>query len=110
MKTIFVKDFSVFPGPRTKELGENSGEAFRDDILIPAIRSHGQVCVDLDGVFGYGSSFLEEVFGGLVRVGTSSGISESDIQFVSEHLISKDDPSVIVEIREYITNALQRKK
>ncbi|WP_429067075.1 STAS-like domain-containing protein [Aeromonas bestiarum] len=106
MKIIFVKDFSVFPGPRTKELGENSGEAFRDDILIPAIRSHGQVCVDLDGVFGYGSSFLEEVFGGLVR----AGVSVEEVESVSQNLISNDDPSILVEIREYIANALQGKK
>ncbi|HHQ4463558.1 TPA: STAS-like domain-containing protein [Aeromonas veronii] len=106
MKTIFVKDFSVFPGPRTKELGENSGEAFRDDILIPAIRQHGQVCVNLDGVFGYGSSFLEEVFGGLVRV----GVSVDSIKFVRDNLVSEDDPSIVVEIKEYINNALQGKK
>lgn len=106
MKTIFVKDFSVFPGPRTKDLGENSGEAFRDDILVPAINSDGQICVDLDGVFGYGSSFLEEVFGGLVRV----GVSTDAVQFISENLVSKDDPSIAVEIKEYIENALQARK
>jgi len=103
MITIFVKDFSVFPGPRTKELGENSGEAFRDDILIPAIREHKQVCVNLDGVFGYGSSFLEEVFGGLVR----AGVSTESVQFIRDNLVSQDDPSIVVEIREYIANALQ---
>ncbi|MFQ2646930.1 STAS-like domain-containing protein [Aeromonas caviae] len=106
MITIFVKDFSVFPGPRTKELGENSGEAFRDDILIPAIREHKQVCVNLDGVFGYGSSFLEEVFGGLVR----AGVSTESVQFIRDNLVSQDDPSIVVEIREYIANALQGKK
>ncbi|WP_429237025.1 STAS-like domain-containing protein [Aeromonas salmonicida] len=106
MTTIFVKDFSVFPGPRTKELGENSGEAFRDDILIPAIREHKQVRVNLDGVFGYGSSFLEEVFGGLVR----AGVSTESVQFIRDNLVSQDDPSIIVEIREYIANALQGKK
>lgn len=106
MKTIFVKDFSVFPGPRTKELGENSGEAFRDDILIPAIRQYEKVCVNLDGVFGYGSSFLEEVFGGLVRV----GVNVDSIKFVRDHLVSEDDPSIVVEIKEYINNALQGKK
>ncbi|MGL6427827.1 STAS-like domain-containing protein [Aeromonas hydrophila] len=106
MITIFVKDFSVFPGPRTKELGENSGEAFRDDILIPAIRAHKQVCVNLDGVFGYGSSFLEEVFGGLVR----AGVSAESVQFIRDNLVSKDDPSIVSEIKEYITNALQGKK
>ncbi len=106
MKTIFVKDFSVFPGPRTKELGENSGEAFRDDILIPAIRECEQVRVNLDGVFGYGSSFLEEVFGGLVR----AEVNVDSIKFVRDNLVSEDDPSIVVEIREYINNALQGKK
>lgn len=30
MKTLFIKDFSRFPGPRYERLGENSGEKFRD--------------------------------------------------------------------------------
>lgn len=61
-----VKDFSKEPFGRFPSDGPNSGERFRKEFLVPAIRSGGQVCVDLSGAY-YGSSFLEEAFGGLVR-------------------------------------------
>ena len=43
------------------------GQRFREEFLIPALKSNDTVIVDVSGVEGYGSSFLEEVFGGLVR-------------------------------------------
>jgi len=45
--------------------------------LIPALKEYEKVIVDLDGTSGYGSSFLEEAFGGLVRKGfTSAALAE----------------------------------
>ena len=35
----------------------------------PCVQADDTVVVDLDGVEGYGSSFLDEAFGGLVRKG-----------------------------------------
>jgi len=68
--TIFVaKDFSKMPCVRMRNDGKKSGEEFRDDILVPALKSNDKVTVDLDGVLSLGSSFLEEAFGGLVRKG-----------------------------------------
>ncbi|MGA3683476.1 STAS-like domain-containing protein [Pseudomonas graminis] len=68
--TIYVaKDFTRMPCVRNREDGKNSGEEFRDEILLPALRTNDQVVVDLDGVLSLGSSFLEEAFGGLVRKG-----------------------------------------
>jgi hypothetical protein len=68
-----ARDFTKYPGPRYKESGPFSGELFRDEMLIPAlrdaIRDGGRVVVNLDDVAGYGSSFLEESFGGLLRKG-----------------------------------------
>jgi hypothetical protein len=65
------KDFGRFPGGRVPSDGPFSGEAFRNKHLAPAMReaiSQGtSVEILLDGVEGYGSSFLEEAFGGLVR-------------------------------------------
>jgi len=40
---------------------------FRDEFLYPALKESDEVKVDLDGTLGYGSSFLEEAFGGLIR-------------------------------------------
>lgn len=68
--TIYVaKDFSKMPCVRNRDDGKKSGEEFRDDILLPALRTNDHVTVDLNGVLTLGSSFLEEAFGGLVRKG-----------------------------------------
>ena len=66
------KDFTRFPGGRYKKHGARSGEEFREDILLPALRAGARVRVILDGTVGYPASFLEEAFGGLVRRGFSS--------------------------------------
>ncbi len=66
-----AEEFSRLPGPRFRREGENSAEQFREELLIPRFKeadSSGQILlVDLDGVFGYATSFLEESFGGLAR-------------------------------------------
>lgn len=66
--TISVaRDFTRFPSGRYVRNGETSGEAFRQKFLEPPLREGQPVIVELDGTVGYGSSFLEEAFGGLVR-------------------------------------------
>ena len=62
-------DFSRYPAGRYRADGPNSGERFREDILRPALETAESVQVVLDDTSGYGSSFLEESFGGLVRKG-----------------------------------------
>jgi hypothetical protein len=68
---IKVADFTETPGGRWRKDGQYSGEEFRDSILTPTLttahETRGTVVILLDGVAGYGSSFLEEVFGGIVR-------------------------------------------
>jgi len=60
-------DFSPYPSGRYRDDGPFPGQAFRQDILAPALRDFEEVTVDLDGTNGFGSSFLEEAFGGLIR-------------------------------------------
>jgi hypothetical protein len=71
-----ASDYSTSPAGRTPADGPFNGQRFRDDILVPALRDaikqNAIVVVDLDGAFSYSSSFLEEVFGGLVRLGAFS--------------------------------------
>jgi hypothetical protein len=68
MTTINVgRDFSRYPAGRYEKDGPHSGQAFREQLLVPALMSGGEVRVELDDALGYGSSFLEEAFGGLVR-------------------------------------------
>lgn len=64
---VDVVTFSATPGGRYREEGQWSGEEFRDDVLVPLLEAGHDVVVDLDGPLGFTSSFLEEVFGGLVR-------------------------------------------
>lgn len=66
-----AKDFSRTPGARKPEEGIYPGIDFRTEHLIPklkeAIELKCRLLVDLDGVAGCGTSFLEEAFGGLIR-------------------------------------------
>lgn len=77
MSTIKVAEFSLYPAGRTRNDGPDNGTRFREDVLTPALRTAIQgddtLFVKLDDVQSYGSSFLEEAFGGLVRSGEISG-------------------------------------
>lgn len=70
-KISIASDFSPSPAGRYRSDGPYPGEVFRDTQLVPALQANDEVHVDLDGTSGYGSSFLEEAFGGLVRMGFS---------------------------------------
>lgn len=70
MKTVTIDighDFSDVPSGRFPEDGEFNGTRFRHDLLVPALKSYQKVFVNIDNTEGYGSSFLEEAFGGLIR-------------------------------------------
>jgi len=95
------KDFSRYPAGRYETDGPFSGELFRAKFLVPALSSNEHVTIALDDTAGYGSSFLEEAFGGLVRLGYSAQQINSVISFQSE------DPSLLEEIEEYIQDAEQ---
>lgn len=90
-------DFTRFPAGRYETDGLYSGQRFREKLLAPALRKGGSVVVCLDGTMGFGSSFLEEAFGGLART------AEFRPAYLLEklELQSKDD-SLIDEIRSYI--------
>lgn len=64
---VIAEEFSPSPIGRYRSDSDTSGEAFRLDLLVPALREFDKVTVVLDGTDGYGSSFLEEAFGGLIR-------------------------------------------
>lgn len=94
-------DFSPEPYGRYPSDGKDNGTRFRDDWLVPGLKKFGAVTIVMDGAEGYGSSFLEEAFGGLVRFCNYSAVDlHAKLQFVS-----KDDPSLEVEIWSYIDDA-----
>lgn len=64
--------FAKTPGGRYEKQGPYSGEEFRKKLLEPELKKGHNVVVDIDGTEGAPPSFLEEIFGGVVR---SLGIS-----------------------------------
>lgn len=54
------------------EGGNNSAEAFREDVLLPALKKNATVTLDMTNDFGVPMSFSEELFGGIVRHGDFS--------------------------------------
>ena len=97
---IVAKHFSRFPAGRFEEDGDFSGQRFREQLLVPALSKNKVVTVELDGTAGYGSSFLEEAFGGLAR------LKHFTAKALHERLVPKSaDTSLISEIWEYIGQA-----
>ncbi|MCP4501669.1 MAG: STAS-like domain-containing protein [Deltaproteobacteria bacterium] len=97
-------DFSRYPVGRYLTDGPYSGERFRDEILVPALKL-GQAVVDFDGGRGYGSSFLEEAFGGLVRLKIFP-----DEDFQERLVLKSSNESLCAEVRSYIDDELVRSK
>lgn len=97
------EDFSDTPGARFIREGDYSGELFRKELLEPkfkeAIETNQKLTINLDGGYGYPTSFLEEAFGGLARIYDKKQVLET-IEFISQ-----DEPILVEEIKEYINNA-----
>ncbi|MBE6119211.1 MAG: DUF4325 domain-containing protein [Erysipelotrichaceae bacterium] len=100
-----ARDFTKTPGGRFKKEGKHSGQEFRDTILIPeyekAVENNEVLRVNLDGGYGYGSSFLEESFGGLVR--KFGKVDADKIEIVSE-----EEPQLVNDIKQYIADENRR--
>jgi hypothetical protein len=65
---VVAKEFARSPAGRHVTDGPNSGERFREQYLVDALRNTDDwVEIDLRGALSLGSSFLDEAFGGLVR-------------------------------------------
>lgn len=96
-------DFTDTPGARHRNEGAFSGEEFRETILEPkfqeAKNKHEKITIELDGGFGYPTSFLEESFGGLARIFAIDDVLNT-LTFVSN-----DEPTLIDEIKAYIIHA-----
>ena len=66
-KIAFAEEFTRYPAGRYRRDGPFNGTTFRQEHLVPALRNFDKVEVNFDGVAGFGYSFLEEAFGGLVQ-------------------------------------------
>lgn len=104
MSIIYVKNFTLAPGARYRKLGKGSGEEFRDDILVPAFEQDKNLIVDLDGVLGYGSSFLEEAFAGLIRL---QKFTLQEIKILVSNIQTKNEEWK-KEIEEYVNDEINK--
>ncbi len=109
MEINIVKEYTDKPGARYEHQGPYSGEKFRDTILYPkfmeALEKKETLTVNLDGGYGYGSSFLEETFGGLVR--RLKKEKNNNYKEVSKIIIISNDNVMWYEkIKKYIQDAI----
>lgn len=106
-----VTDFSASPyGRYTREVGPNqqdsTGERFREEHLIPALKLYDKVHVILTGYNRYAPSFIDEAFGGLISSGAFS-FEEVNEKLTYEH---SDLPSIEALIKSRIENAARHFK
>lgn len=101
-----AKDFSLSPGLRYRWQGPNSGEQFREELLRKrfegAVADGEKLHVNLDGIRGYATSFLEEAFGGLARdLGAAT---------VQKFLVvdCADEPELVSDVAAYVRNSAAR--
>lgn len=95
-----AKDFSDTPGGRFIKEGPYSGELFRKDLLLPkyneAKEKSEKLTINMDGCYGYASSFLDEAFGVL-----SKEFNDKEIMDRIE-IISNDEPGLRKRIEKLI--------
>jgi hypothetical protein len=101
VKELRMGDFSRAPFGRKRSDGKFSGEKYREDVLIPALKEFELVQVLLDeGVvpgYEWGSSFLHEVFGKLVLTNAYTEVQLKEKLEIVTRFKDVDD-----EIWEYI--------
>lgn len=99
-KIIIATDFTDAPGARYYDDGPKSGQEFYEQILndkfLNAKKNDGTLCIDLDNVWGYASSFISGSFGRLSK--------EYGADICLKHLVFKsdDDPLLIDKIKKEI--------
>lgn len=107
MKLKISKEFSETLGGRFKSDGEYSGEEFYESLLKPrflnVLNTDDVLIINLDGTYGYPSSFIDQSFGELSRV-----YGEKEVLKKLE-FISNDQPGLIKIIKDNIENPNQSK-
>jgi STAS-like domain of unknown function (DUF4325) len=108
-KISIARDFSPTPAGRLPKDGPFNGQRFREQFLVPslagAIEEKSKLVIDFDDADSYSSSFLEEVFGGLVRLNKFTGD-----QIRNCLVFKSDDPvfaTYVADARQYLEDALK---
>lgn len=102
----FIKiatDFSTTPGARYRSDGRFSGQEFYENILknkfTNSLEHNEHLIIDLDGTYGFATSFLNEAFNRLALD------FDPDTVWNNITIISSEEPYLIDEIKEYIYDA-----
>lgn len=98
-----ARDFYPFPSGRNAKHGPFNGARFRDELLLPHLKSGEEICVDLSGLDGKTPSFLDEAFGSLVKF----GFTEQQLR-ERLHLVASDDDVVVGETWSYVRLQAQK--
>ena len=91
-----------FQGPRYIELGDASGQEFREDHLIPwldSLKNNEPAIVDFAGTRAYSPSFLDESFAGAIRENEKNREKLNHVSFINI------DPTWHKKLKEYIQEA-----
>lgn len=108
VKINIAKDFSDILGGRFYSDGSFSGQEFYERILKnsfnKAINKKTKLEINLDGTFGYPSSFIDQSFGELGREYGQKLVQDTLI------FISNDQPNLENKIREYIKRGSKNEK
>lgn len=67
--TLDVSEYTDMPIGRDSKDGTKNGSDYRDNYVKPALEEYSLVKIDFNNTLGAAPSFLEELFGGLVRAG-----------------------------------------
>ena len=108
IKISIAKDFSKTPGPRYIKEGSFSAELFHQQILdkkfVDVLNRDAKIILDLDGTLGYGTSFLEETFGGLARKYGADNVTQKI------EIVSKEEPWLLNDIKSYVQDVKNQPK
>ncbi|GHU15998.1 hypothetical protein FACS1894163_04550 [Spirochaetia bacterium] len=105
-----VKEYPqyMYPGHRSKEQSENSGEEFRDTILIPFLKKNEDkdIVINFSGVVGFPPSFLDEAFAGCIRKGINkiTAVSILGVDEIEQTRIKRYIEKAINELKKKETD------
>jgi len=96
-----------YQGPRFEYLGPFSGEKFRKTRLLPWLDTldiQEESIIDFTGTEVYSPSFLEESFGGTIRLAKTRQEAEINRQKLQQVSFINMDPDWKVKLEGYIHN------
>lgn len=99
-----ASEWSKSPTGRYETDGKSNATSFKKKFIYEPLSRGKRFVIDLDGTHGYGSSFLDEAFAGLVR---DKHVRKEEF-FNIFAFKSEEDPSFIDEIAMYVDEVDQK--